>query len=70
MLRYNNYICIEKYKHNIRIMNKLSSHTQELFVIDRPSKGLLRFVDKLRERKRENLEELRNKKDFVIKIKA
>ncbi len=51
-------------------MNKLSSHTQELFVIDRPSKGLLRFVDKLRERKRENLEELRNKKDFVIKIKA
>ena len=70
MFRYNNSICKVKYKHNIRIMNKLSSHTQELFVIDRPSKGLLRFVDKLRERKRENLEELRNKKDFVIKIKA
>lgn len=55
---------------NIRIMGKLYSHTQELFVIDRPSKDLLGFVNKLRERKRENLEELRNKKDFVIKIKA
>ena len=49
---------------------KTSTYTQEALVIENPSKGLLDFVNKLRDRKISQQEELRNKKTFTIKINA
>ena len=49
---------------------KTSTYTQEALVIENPSKGLLNFVNKLRDRKISQQEKLRNKKTFTIKINA
>lgn len=45
---------------------KQKSYTQEALVIEKPSKVLVDFLDKLRDRKISQLEELRNKKDFYF----
>lgn len=45
------------------------SYTQETLVIDRPSQGLLNLVNKLRERKDSQLEELRKKKEFYFPLR-
>ncbi len=47
---------------------KTSSYTQEVFVIENPSRALLDFVNKLRDRKMSQQEKLRNKKNCTIKI--
>nr|DAS63656.1 MAG TPA: hypothetical protein [Caudoviricetes sp.] len=47
---------------------KPSSYTQEALVIENPSKTLLDFVNKLRDRKMSQQEKLRNKKNCTIKI--
>lgn len=49
---------------------KTLSSTHEAIVIEKPSKNLLAFVEKLRERKLAQQEKLRNKKEGVIKIEA
>ena len=49
---------------------KASTYTQKILVIENPSKGLLDFVNKLRDRKLSQQEKLRNKKDCTIKINA
>lgn len=52
------------------LVMKTSAYTQETLVIENPSKGLLDFVNKLRERKLSQQEKLRNKKNCTIKINA
>lgn len=47
---------------------KTPSYTQEALVIENPSKVLLDFVNKLRDRKISQQEKLRNKKSCTIKI--
>lgn len=49
---------------------RTSVYTQDTLVIENPSKGLLSFVNKLRERKLSQQEKLRNKKSFTLTIKA
>lgn len=49
---------------------KASTYTQETMVIKTPSKGLLDFVNMLRDRKISQQEKLRNKKNCTIKINA
>ena len=45
---------------------KQKSYTQETLVVEKPSKDLANFLDKLRERKMAQLEDLRNNKDFYF----
>lgn len=45
---------------------KPSSYTQEALVIENPSKALLDFVNKLRDRKMSQQEKLRNKKKTAL----
>lgn len=49
---------------------KTSTHTQETLIIEKPSKGLLNFINQLRDRKLSQQEKLRNQKAFNIEIKA
>lgn len=46
-----------------------SNYSQETLVIKKPSKALVDLMDKLRDRKMAQLEELRNKKDFYFSKK-
>lgn len=43
---------------------KQKSYTQETFVIENPSKALVDFTNKLRDRKMSQLEKLHNKKEL------
>lgn len=45
---------------------KQVSYTQETLVIENPSKALVDFANKLRDRKMAQQKELRNKKDFYF----
>lgn len=49
---------------------KTSIYTQETLIIEKPSKGLLNFINQLRDRKLSQQEKLRNQKAFNIEIKA
>ena len=49
---------------------KTSTYTQETLIIVKPSKGLLNFINQLRDRKLSQQEKLRNQKAFNIEIKA
>lgn len=49
---------------------KTSTYTQETLIIEKPSKGLLNFINQLRDRKLSQQEKLRNQKAFNIEIKA
>jgi hypothetical protein len=42
------------------------SYTENALVVKNPSKALVNFVNKLRERKMQQLEELRSKKDIYF----
>lgn len=46
-----------------------STYKQETLVIEKPSKALVDLMNKLRDRKMAQLEELRNKKDFYFSKK-
>ncbi len=43
-----------------------SSYTQETMVIEKPSKSLVVFMNNLRDRKKAQLKELKEKKDFYF----
>ena len=49
---------------------KTSTYTQETLIIEKTSKGLLNFINQLRDRKLSQQEKLRNQKAFNIEIKA
>lgn len=49
---------------------KTSTYTQETLIIEKSSKGLLNFINQLRDRKLSQQEKLRNQKAFNIEIKA
>lgn len=60
------YVCIFAHhrfetKQRYNQVMKTSTHTQEALVIENPSKGLLAFIDKLRDRKLSQQEKLRTK---------
>lgn len=46
----------------------ISTHTPKALVIEKPSKTLVDFMNKLRDRKMSQLEKLRNKKDCTIQV--
>ena len=55
--------------HCIYILNmSTSTHTPKALVIEKPSKTLVDFMNKLRDRKMSQLEKLRNKKDCTIQV--
>lgn len=55
--------------HNFQSKTLMTSiYTQETLVIEKPSKALSYFLNKLRDRKLSQQEKLRNKKECIIKI--
>lgn len=44
------------------------THTQKTLVIEKPSKALVDLMNKLRDRKMSQLEKLRNKANYTIKV--
>ncbi len=49
-------------------MKKSSTYKQSALVIEKPSKALLEFACKLRERKLSQKENLRNQKEMCLKV--
>lgn len=45
-----------------------STHNPKALVIEKPSKALVDFMNKLKDRKMSQLEKLRNKKDCTIQV--
>lgn len=61
---FTNFVSYVIYKEDT-IMKQVS-YTQETLVIENPSKALVDFANKLRDRKMAQQKELRNKKDFYF----
>ncbi len=61
------YICANDHYDN---MKRNVTYKQRTTIIENPSKALLAFVDKLRERKLSQQEYLRNQKEISLKVNA
>ncbi len=59
------YICLRDYYDS---MKRNVTYRQSTMVIEKPSKPLLDFVGKLRERKLSQQESLRNQKEISLKV--